>query len=292
MRIYNYDPEDKFFLNEREADIDPITKTFMLPAYATFVAPPTNWPKGTIPVFNGTNWDIVEDKFWRPEYEEVNYYSGKDTCGIPQLPKIDMSLFTFFPPIPRMMNPTLFGIRFANRIEIINIYVRNVFKKHQSFISNHVAISPLELLAYKTEIEIIIYLIKKSIDDLITLHYIKLFIEDIKKRHRLEIQGIGKLLVCKQNKCIKLVRKSISFDKYQRFLVTINDVHNSFKHDLFISETDILIGKTLPTVCAISTQRGNFNKVKVHNHFLGQLIISFSDFLIDNLINFCGSVVL
>ena len=259
MKVYNFDPDDKFLLSVEEANLDPIAKTPMLPAFATFEEPPTNWPEGMIPVFNGTSWDVVIDNFWKPKYREVNYYSGRDTSGVPILPKLDYWKFPFFPNIPRMMNSALFGIRFINRIEIINNYIDNVYKKHQIFFVNQQPIAQIELLTYKTEIEIIIYLIKKSLDDLITMHYVKLYIDEIKVTHRIQIQSIGDLFserkISKIPQVIDSTKKSIKFDKYEDFLKKINDLHNSLKHDLFLSETDMIIGVPIPTTCAIKTDQ-------------------------------------
>jgi hypothetical protein len=62
MKIYNYDPEYKIYLNSSASDESPLEPgVFLIPAYATKLEPP-EYPEGTIPVFNGTSWDIIEDQ--------------------------------------------------------------------------------------------------------------------------------------------------------------------------------------------------------------------------------------
>lgn len=61
MKIYNYDPDYKYFYFESEADLSPLEPgVFLIPAHATDIKPPS-CESNQIQIFNGTSWDIVED---------------------------------------------------------------------------------------------------------------------------------------------------------------------------------------------------------------------------------------
>jgi hypothetical protein len=62
MKIYNYHPDYKYFYSESEADESPLEPgAFLISAHATDIKPPT-CESNEIQIFNGTSWDIIEDK--------------------------------------------------------------------------------------------------------------------------------------------------------------------------------------------------------------------------------------
>lgn len=62
MKIYNYHPDYKYFYCESEADPSPLEPgVFLIPAHATDIEPPT-CESNQIQIFNGTSWNIIEDK--------------------------------------------------------------------------------------------------------------------------------------------------------------------------------------------------------------------------------------
>lgn len=59
MKIYNYHAEHGLYLGESEADESPLEPgKFLIPAYATTVAPPDEFPAGAAPFFRGDVWQI------------------------------------------------------------------------------------------------------------------------------------------------------------------------------------------------------------------------------------------
>lgn len=61
MKIYNYDGTTGEFLNTTDAIQDPLDDTnFLIPAYATTVAPPKL--SGKVAVFNNGSWSLVIDQ--------------------------------------------------------------------------------------------------------------------------------------------------------------------------------------------------------------------------------------
>jgi hypothetical protein len=62
MKIYNYHSEYKYFINTSIADESPLEPgVFLIPAHATDIEPPT-CESNQIQIFNGSSWDIVDDK--------------------------------------------------------------------------------------------------------------------------------------------------------------------------------------------------------------------------------------
>lgn len=61
MKIYNYAPKNGVFLTQGTAYPDPMNEGgYLIPAHATDIAPPIV-EGGHAAVFNGTEWDVVED---------------------------------------------------------------------------------------------------------------------------------------------------------------------------------------------------------------------------------------
>ena len=74
MEIYNYHPEYKNFTAVSIADESPLEPgVFLIPAYATDIKPPI-CESNQIQIFNGTSWDIIEDKggiYYSTETQQV-----------------------------------------------------------------------------------------------------------------------------------------------------------------------------------------------------------------------------
>lgn len=75
MKIYKYDPKTKEYKATENAMLDPMESklqgkdVYLMPANATDIEPPNQ--EGYAAVWNGENWDMVEDhrkqKYWLPE---------------------------------------------------------------------------------------------------------------------------------------------------------------------------------------------------------------------------------
>ena len=74
MKIYNYHSEYKYFINTSIADESPLEPgVFLIPAHATDIESPT-CDSNQIQIFNGTSWDIIEDKrgiYYSTQTQEV-----------------------------------------------------------------------------------------------------------------------------------------------------------------------------------------------------------------------------
>ena len=61
MKIYNYHPEYNHYIGESIADESPLEPgEYLIPAYATSIPVP-EYSDGTVPVFNGTEWEVVTE---------------------------------------------------------------------------------------------------------------------------------------------------------------------------------------------------------------------------------------
>lgn len=75
MKVYHYHPTTGEFLNDSEADESPLEPGhFLIPQFATELAPPENIPLGKTAVFNSGAWSLVENHrgevFWTPQGEQ------------------------------------------------------------------------------------------------------------------------------------------------------------------------------------------------------------------------------
>lgn len=63
MKIYHFHPEYNYYLCEDVADQSPLDPpgVWLIPAYATNIKPP-ECDQGKVQIFNGTSWDVIEDK--------------------------------------------------------------------------------------------------------------------------------------------------------------------------------------------------------------------------------------
>jgi hypothetical protein len=286
--IYNYDPNDYFFIGKTEATYDPMSKEISVPGSATLIKPPDNYSNGEIPVFdkNKKEWIIKKDDFWRPNIIEKSYNSGMYYEEFPCVPYYDdikaMSSSKYNKNIPRLLNSPLHYYYLCQRMKVINLRIINVLNIHKRIMT---ITDPTSLIYYNSEIEIIIYLMKLSIDDIISMTYVNNYYDDVIKDHKISVASIGRLITENKNdiKEKEEIRKIIKFDKHKEILTIINDIHNGFKHDIFNSEASLEIGLNNPIVSVIIKKGRNFNIMEYHKHDLGQLIIGFSKFIKDNL---------
>lgn len=59
MNVFNFNPGTGLYLGESEADESPLEPgVFLIPAHATDIAPPDEFPAGSAPFFRGDVWQI------------------------------------------------------------------------------------------------------------------------------------------------------------------------------------------------------------------------------------------
>lgn len=96
--IYNYSPITGEFLSQAEARLDPIEQKPMLPAHATFEAPPET-AQGEIAVYSASTWSVLDDHrgpWWSADGEQ--HYITELSAMRPE------GALTTQPPVPGMIH--------------------------------------------------------------------------------------------------------------------------------------------------------------------------------------------
>jgi hypothetical protein len=283
MIVYDYDPDDFFFCGPIEAQLDPFDGTVMVPGHATLIEPPKIFDAGKIQVFNKTtqSWQIVEDNFWRPKFKIIKHEWTGDITVFPKLRPLNPLRPRGFLGIPRLLNPQLFYMVQCERINSIINRINSITDFHK-FICSQQVVNMSLWIEYKTEIESIIHLMTKTIDDIITINYVQLYRKEVIEEHKLVIDGIGDLrkklngeLISRQ----QAVKNAINYQKYEDFLLQIQEINNSFKHDIIQSEIAHEFNFSRPTIFALAADRRSLNEITFHEFDLGQLSADFDEFI-------------
>jgi len=96
MKIYHYHPEHNHYLFSDFADQSPLDPpgVWLIPAHATEIEPEECNP-GEIQIFNGSSWDIIEDKRGtyystetREETENYNPHSSPENSTKEKPPEV------------------------------------------------------------------------------------------------------------------------------------------------------------------------------------------------------------
>jgi len=169
---------------------------------------------------------------------------------------------------------------FAARHNFLNKLLREVYIEHgigknirendryYSFDANH--------YTYKNNIETIIYWLRKTSDELISLVYYINFIKTNKSEpHKIIVDCIGRLLNDKTD--VKAL-----FQNHLSFLTKLNDISNSYKHSFINRETTHLIGVEEPTVVGLQIKNNDAtNNPVFHNYYLKEIVLSYVSFFAD-----------
>ncbi|ASV12856.1 hypothetical protein [Leptospira santarosai] len=279
-KIFHYDHFDKFLTHESwlntPADNDEIER----PGDSTYVAPPYNYSENLIPVFieEKNYWTLAENNFWNPEIIDLSYNSGEILKGIPQLPTILADRLHIFPSIPKLLAIGLFGFRFECRVQELNRRIKDIYIIHDELYKKSGIAIPQFSTYYTTEIELIVYLMKKVIDELITLTYVQTFYEKILNTHLITIDSIGSLFKENDDEII-LLREKLNFNIHKNYFKIINDLHNSMKHDITFSEAFSFRGVNEPCAFSLQSKKGNYHKITFHAHSINQLVSGLTKFL-------------
>lgn len=295
VNVFHYEPTKKFYLgSEIMEDQRP---EIGLPAHSTDVQPPFDKLKdGMIPVFNGINWEIVPDTFWRPKSKELNYYAGREANSYQPLSlSMYSKKFPNYPSMPMLCNTSLVTQAICQRTRLIHEKFNLIVDLHKQLNSqklddtpldspNHEALaaSPTLLYKYKLEIEAIVYLMRRVLDNLVQLSYLLTNYAEFEATKSIAYNEIGRF-ADKETASTDL-EKIIIGDEYcyskdsTRFLRIINDLFNSFKHCLIHDESYLLMCPDTPSVTSYQAKNNNHNnEIIYHNHNAYHLIMGFQD---------------
>lgn len=216
----------------------------------------------------------------KPDMNEVNYYSGKNSDGCFESYQIRAIDIPCPPSIPYLLNGAMVCIEISDRLDYI-----------QSQVSDAVAAwREREHRRHKYSIETALINMKRVMDDLVMMSYCLKYESVVQESVALKVDSWGALF--SKGKPTKVGSTLIEefFKEADNFPEILSEIVNSFKHSYLLPEAAWLFGADFPTVIGIYSHRNNYkNVIHYHNHGLGQIVIGFNLFCssaIDNQINF------
>ena len=182
-------------------------------------------------------------------------------------------------------NLTLKNMDYAQRHHYVNQLLREVYFDHT--LEKHKMkdeFYTVDNLFYKVKnhTETIIYWLRKSADDYVSLSYLTYYLY-IKKQGvgQFVIDSIGSLLYGRKDLEVQAVLKE-AFDKHLHSLNILNEVSNTFKHSFAHHEVMHLIGKDEPTVIELNTNKNDFTKpLKYNSYSLRWIVQNYTAFYLD-----------
>lgn len=296
MQLHHYEQYYKFYLGSEERnDIDEenAKKGYGIPAGSTIKRPPLEQCKDDeIPVFENEEWRIVKNDFWRPSVEEVNYDAGRKMETF-QFVEPNMHDFMNFPSMPQLCNTALVGMRIHQSLIIINKKFAHCIEMHRVILQgggNNTVFSPQKGTAifspsivheFKTELESIIFIMRRVLDSLVQLTDLMVNFSSFEKTKTLGHESTGSVLSPKaKNTVVKgIIIGDETFEKdTTKFLEISNNLFNGFKHSLMHDESFNQIGAEYPTFVGFLVKYANHKKtIQYHNHNAYHLMMGFQD---------------
>lgn len=184
------------------------------------------------------------------------------------------------PPSPLFGSHNLRFMDYAARHNYVNALIREIYIEHnigKNIRENKTFYSfDVTHYTYKNNIETVIYWLRKTTDEMISLVYYINFVKREKiEPTKIEVDSIGKLLNDQGN--IKTL-----FTDHILFLTSLNNISNSYKHSFINRETSHLIGVEEPTVVSLQMKENDINKIPVlHNYYLREVIDNYVTFFKD-----------
>jgi hypothetical protein len=296
MQLHHYEQFYKFYLcSEERSDIDEenAKKGYGIPAGSTVKTPPIEQCKDDeIPVFENEEWRIVKNDFWRPTVEEINYDAGRKMDTF-QFIEPNMYEFMKFPSMPQLCNTALVGMRIHQSLIIINKKFAQCVEMHKVILQgggNNTIFSPQKgttiftpsiVHEFKTELESIIFIMRRVLDSLVQLTDLMVNFSSFEKTKTLGHESIGSVLSSKaKNTIVKgIILGNETFEKdTTNFLEISNNLFNGFKHSLMHDESLSQIGAEYPTFVGFLVKYANHKKtIQYHNHNAYHLMMGFQD---------------
>lgn len=194
------------------------------------------------------------------------------------------------------VNPQLCLLGIASIIEVLNsriINIQNRFNDIQYRLKNFIplnSVSTQEYMDFNIELEQIIHIIKRVIDELITMFCITHDLRDTIKTNKIKFYSIGDMKrpfkdeekpreIYKELR--KQIRRSINYKNFEPFLTAVNDLHNAYKHGINNVQSRNIVGAYELTAHALHAPYENLNKTAYINCSFTQIIAGFNEFLID-----------
>jgi hypothetical protein len=200
--------------------------------------------------------------------------------GIPQIdngkqPEELMNIIHLpqFPSSTPYGNLLLKAMNIVRRIDRVNIEIRRVFSSYVHPSNQDISNPHQDLLEHQFHAEQVVYWLRKTADEIVALAYV------VDQRNKtgswpksVQIDSISGL---KGNHSEQL---RLLFEPHEKFLSTLNEVANAFKHS-FINTDMTLVGAEYPVVFALSLKYNKLsNPPKFFSVGFAEMIIAFSAF--------------
>ncbi len=174
-----------------------------------------------------------------------------------------------------LLNNLIVGQEIFERIEYLNTLIEQCFQEDYLIKQTNI-ISNLFIINYNKEQ--IIHIMKRIIDDIITILSIYFDFKEIETKNKIKITSIGQLaeIGAKNN-----IKKELNYEKYENIFTTINDLHNAYKHSFLINESHLEFSPNCVTLSAYYAKNNKIDEIYYLNHNLMHIVIGFSDFLVE-----------
>lgn len=270
--VYRFHPKENYFTGWCYAQTDPIhPERILMPYDCTDVKPPV-CKHFQIPVWNPDNkvWrlenrnkfdiPIIKNKFFRISIiENCNVIRIKTTCIDSRLfsvPSIASKIVTKLTNDINPLNcyyikpcPVIFDI--YSRLSILNQKISFHFEYAKHLFSDNKMFVIEELSYLNIQLEEIVKNIKRVLDQIVCLYYLK-FNSSISKDEifKIEVDSLGSLFGEKSFKTkddvekiliTNEIKRILDFDKYEPFFKLVNMLDNFFKHHITYNSSDIKV---------------------------------------------------
>ncbi|RXK01867.1 hypothetical protein CRV02_06000 [Arcobacter sp. CECT 8989] len=296
MQLHHYDPYYKFYLYSEDSNDmhkEKAEKGLEIPFGSTIKKPPLEQCKDDeIPIFENNQWKIVKDGFWRPTWIEINYDAGRKMNTFVFL-EPNIYDFMHYPSMPQLCSSALVGTRIYQSLIVINKKFSQCIEMHRSIFQgngNNILFSPIKesnifepslIYEFKTEMETIIFIMRRVLDSLVQLTDLMVNFASFEKTKKLSCESIGSIFSPKlKSSIIKdiIIGNDIYEKDRTKFLEILNNLFNGYKHSLMHDESFNQIEVKFPTFVGFLVKYANHKEmIQYHNHNAYHIMMGFQD---------------
>ena len=260
-KIYKYDPVKFFFIGEHVAQY--LNNRVLMPENSTRIKPPECSDKDYVPIFDvkTQSWSLVKGEdislkkrkitFLYADYDFSKSHPGEwlpfiyhidrpDCLGDPSF-VYTTKLLSSFDKLNQIMSSFSVVLQFAQRVFYLNSQIRKLYEEYSKFLKSlkfwRRTYLDEQQYFYFLQVDIL-HNIKKLLDIVIVALYLREAKEEssFSVDFSLECDGLSYILRKKRSELRDKIRETINFDHYGDLLITINDLHNGYKHDVLTEQ--------------------------------------------------------
>ena len=259
--VYTYDPVKFFLTGEQSAQ--RLKGHILMPEHSTQIKPPECLDEDYVPIFNIETqlWSLVKAEdlnlkkkhitFMYADYDFSKSHPNEwlpyiypidrsDYLGDPSVSNI-MKLLSSFDKLGQLISSFSAGLQFAQRVFYLNSQIGKLYREYSNFLESlkirRIIWLNEQQYFYFLQVDIL-HNIKKLLDIVIVALYLKEIREEASfgLGFSLECDGLAYILTNVKSGLGNRIRDIINFDYYKDLLITINDLHNGYKHDVLTEQ--------------------------------------------------------